>query len=289
MPVTTHSLATMPYKVGGIAVPGSQNNPPPVVVPPYAGPVKYRGVHTIYPTLSGRITHNLTPPIVGDARSTIGGNQDNNGDAYFLKYFDDEITSIRLPCPAPGGVLLFVTDNMSGCKFYVDTINGSPDLIVYHANTHQHTAGPIADADFQQPAAAIVLDGLHAAAQGDYAGLVLNNVAQCAMPTYFQNAGQAERRKRQQGRLSSGHNPLPGAGPKFMGGCTIVGFPHAGTWQFWYQTWGDLNYLRPSGTKAVAKSLFTFHWHHLHKLRVDGKKHVASYATMEVIDCRQIY
>lgn len=286
MPITAFSLAATPYKVGGINVPVSQNAPPPVG---HAGPVKHRAVHTIYPTLSGRINHNVAPAAVGDARSNIGGAQDNNGDAFFLKYFDDEITSIRLPCPAPAGVVLFVTDNMSGCKFFVDTIAGSADLVVYHANTHQHTAGPNADADFQQPAATAVLNGMHAAAQGDYAGLVLNNVAQCAMPTYFRAGGTEERRKRQQGRTAGAFNPAPGGGPKFGGGCTIVGFPSGGSWEFWYQSWGDVDYLRPSGGLAVAKSVATFHWKHLHKLRTLGSKHTASFATMSVVDCQQIF
>lgn len=286
MPVTAANMALVPYSVGAITVPGSQNDPPP---PLHTGPVKYRGVHTIYPTLSGRFDHALAPPTVNDARSTITGAQANNGDAYFLKYFDDEITSIRLPCPAPAGVDFFVTDNLSGCKFYVDTIAGSNDLIVYHANTHQHTAGGAADADFQTPQATAILDNLHTAAQNDYAGLVLHNVAQCGMPTYFHEAGVLERRKRQQGRLPSGMNPAPGAGPKFMGGCTIAGFPNGGSWDFYFQAWGDLDYIRPSGVAVVAESIVTFHWNHLHKLRTQGRRHQASYATMRVVDRQLIW
>lgn len=286
MPVTTQNLAVMPYRVGNMNVPQPVAHPP---LPAHTGPVKYRAVHTIYPTLSGRINHTITPPIVGDSRSTLAGTQANTGDAICLPYFDDEITSIRLPCPAPATVVLFFTDNMSGCKFYVDRITGSNDLIVYHANTHQHTAGPIADADFQQPQANTVLDTLHTAAQGDYAGLVLNNVAACAMPIYFASAGQAERRKRAQGRLNSGQNPAPGAGPKFMGGTTIVGFPVGNTWQFWFQTWGDVSYVRPTGAATVAKALFTVHWKYLHKRRVEGTAHAASYASLKVMQCAQIY
>lgn len=274
MPVTPQSVGLMAYRVGGINVPGSLNAPVPVAVPPYAGPVKHRGIHTVYPTDSARFNQTIDPPVVGDARAAIKGTRNNLGNAIFLKYFDNEITSVRLPFPAPAGVTLFVTDNLSGCKFYVDSIAGSNDVIVYHANTHQHTAGPASDADFQQPAANGVLDAMHTAGQGDYAGLVLNNVAECALPRYFNEAGDLERAKRARGRT----------GPKFMGGCTIVGFPGAAEWEFYYQTWGDMNYSRPSGVMTVAKSLVTFHWNHLRKLAFEGANHRASFATMRVVD-----
>jgi hypothetical protein len=245
--------------------------------------VKHRGIHTIYPLATGRINLALTAPTHQNALTSVAGVQNNAGNSVYLKYFDEEITSIRVPCPAPGGMTLFFTDNLSGCKFYVDTINGSNDLIVYHANTHQHTAGGLADADVQLPAAAAVLDALHTAAQADYAPLVLNNVASCNMPTYFASGGQEERRKAQQGRLSS----LPGGGgPKFMGLCSIFGFPVGATWQFWFQTCGDVNYKRPIG-KATA--FFTGHWNTLHKLNTEGKTHAASYATMTIFDHRRIY
>ena len=284
MPITYNSIQHIPYKVGGIQVANSVGSPPPVG---YTGPVKYPNLHTLYPTLSGRFNQNVAAPGALDARANITGAQSNTGDAFFLKYFDDEVTSIRLPCPAPVGVNLFVTDNLSGCKFYVDRINGSNDLIVYHANTHQHTGGAMANADFQRPQANAVLDGLHTAAQGDYAPLVLNNVAQCAMPVYFHEAGNLERRKQLQGRTDA--HGGPGTLPKFMGGCTIVGFPTGPTWQFYYQAWGEVSYARPSGVFAVAKSLVTFHWKHLDKLRKEGRVHAPGYADMKVVDYGLIF
>jgi hypothetical protein len=284
VPITAASIRLMAYRIGVINVANPHADPVALTIPPYAGAVRYRGEHTMYPTTAARFTQNITAPVVGDARATVAGVQSNIGDAVFLKYFDDAITSVRLPCPAGAVMNLFVTDNLSGCKFYVDSIVGSNDLIVYHANTHQHTAGPASDADFQQPAAAGVLDAMHLAARGDYAPLVLNAVASCALPVYFQEAGNRERAKRAKGRTSSSLAPVAGAGPKFLGGCTIVGFPVGATWQFYYQTWGDMSYKRPSGAGAVAKALFTVHWHNLHKLRVEGAQHTASLASMRVID-----
>jgi len=52
------------------------------------------------------------------------------GSAYYLPYNDDKITSVRLPNPPPGGVDFSQTANMSGCKLFIDTITGSPDLTV---------------------------------------------------------------------------------------------------------------------------------------------------------------
>lgn len=284
MPVTAQSLATTPYQVGAVNVPASA---PPALppAPPNAGPTKYRNVHTIYPAPLCRINLAMTPPTVQSALTVLAGARNVNGDAYYLKYFDDEVTSMRLPCPAPAGVAFFMTDNMSGCKFYVDRIAGSNDLIVYHVNTHQHTAGALADADVQTGAANGVLDGMHNAAQGDWAPLALHNVAQCAMPTYFGAGGQAERRKRLQGRQGA----LAGQNPKFLGGCTIVGFPAGNTWEFWYQTWGDVSYNRPTGAGVVAKAVFTGHWNYLRKRVTQGDTHRASFATMRVLDHRRVF
>lgn len=139
MPITVATLAVTPYQVGSVNVPNSQAAPPLLA---YTGPVKHRGVHTIYTLANSRINLNINPPNANNALARLSGAQSATGNAVYLKYFDEEITSVRLPYPAPAG-LVFFTDNMSGCKFYVDSINGSNDLIVYHANTHQHNPGPI--------------------------------------------------------------------------------------------------------------------------------------------------
>lgn len=279
MPVTLQSLSTIPYRIGS-----PQNIALPVAPPGNAGQaVKHRGIHTIYPLVAARIDLALTAPNAQMSLTTAAGTQSNTGDTVYLKYFDEEITSVRLPSPAPPGVDLFFTDNLSACKFYVDTIQGSNDLIVYHANTHQHTAGGLADADVQLPAAANILDNMHTAAQADYAGLVLNNVAECAMPTYFASAGNEERRKALQGRTSN----LGAAGnPKFLGLCSIFGFPVGNSWQFWFQTCGNVGYRRPKGKLSAFGTL---HWVQFYKLIKEGRTHNPSYATMRIFEHRRIW
>ena len=151
MPVTRDSIRTTPYKVGNVAF-GMANAgvrpPPPAPAPGVlpAAATEYRTEHTLYPTASSRVNHVVSVPMAGDARRTITGGLNAAGDTIFLKYFDDHITSIVLPTPAPAGVTFFVTDNLTGCRFYVDRITGGGNgLVVYHANTHAHTAGALAD------------------------------------------------------------------------------------------------------------------------------------------------
>jgi hypothetical protein len=126
---------------------------------------------------------------------------------------------------------------------------------------------------------------MHTNAQGDY-GLVLNTDGSVQKSQYFLSAGVAERRKRGQGRVSS-QNPL--LGPSFVGGCTIVGYPVGMSWDFYYQTWGDLEYERPTGAKYVAKKLFTFHWNYLHKGIWEGHQHNTGYTNMAVLNHAQFY
>ena len=283
MPITVATLAVTPYQVGSVNVPNSQAAPPLLA---YTGPVKHRGVHTIYTLANSRINLNINPPNANNALARLSGAQSATGNAVYLKYFDEEITSVRLPYPAPAG-LVFFTDNMSGCKFYVDSINGSNDLIVYHANTHQHNPGQFADADVQTANAGTVLDNLHTAAQADYAPLILNNAASCAKPAYNQSAGIEQRRKWLQGRRNTSRNAGAQNRPDFVGGSFIVGFPVGGTWEFWFQTWGDISYERPDIN--IAKAFVTFHWNYLAKRKKEGLTHRVSYRTMKVMDYNNIY
>jgi hypothetical protein len=294
MPVTLQTFRDTPYRVGNLAFQAGAAGARPAVppVPPALPTVatQFRGIHTMYPTTAGRVTLNITAPTATDARANLSGPLAAGGDTIFLKYFDEEITSIRLPCPAPGAVTLFLTDNLTGCKIYVDQIAGGNDLIVYHANTHQHSGGPLADANVQTANAINLLNQMHTDAQADYAsfGVVLNNLADCDRPTYFGECGNAERRKRNQGRGPGARSrSTPGAPAQFMGGCTIAGFPSGNTWQFWYQTWGTVDYDRPDISKA--KAFFTFHWNYLAKKVAEGIQHDAKYNMFEVVDYGQIF
>jgi hypothetical protein len=279
MAIPLASLATTPYNIGA-----------PQVIP---NVVATRGEHKIYtPT---RIAIVWTPDANNPNVRNFTGNVNPAGDTYYLPYDNDHISSMRLPDPPPIGVDFFLTANMSGCKFYIDTINGSADLMVYHANARGTAPAPAnSAADFQDPLAAAELDRLHNAAQADYTAaphnLVLANAASLDKPTYYGGGALAETRKGQAhsrpwvpsstpARTLGVHQaPLIGPmvvvqmPPEFWGGCSVFGFYNAG-WSFHYQTWGAVSYDRPTGAAAVAKAVVTGHWNSLGKLRTHGSHH----------------
>jgi len=280
MAISIASLATNPYNVGA-----------PQVITDI---VATRGEHKMYATAAARISITWTPDITNSKIKIFGGTLDPVGSAYYLPYNDHIITSVRLPNPPPVGVDFFLTANMSGCKFFIDTIAGSPDLMVYHANTHQNAApahnSPV---NFQHPLADAELNRLHTAAVADYAGLappnnvVLANVASLAKPLYYGNGALAETHKANQGRILT----LPVVGnvtPEFWGGCSVFGFFNAG-WQFYFQAWGGVEYDRPVSTKLVAEALVTGHWNYVHKARVEGGHHGVNNIYNKVVDHARFY
>lgn len=232
---------------------------------------------------------DVVPATAADKRAVIRGPALSAvGDTVFLKYFDDHITSILLPLPAVGGPTFFVTDNLTGCRFFVDQITGGgAGLIVYHANTHNHSAGAMADCDVQTPAATNELVQMHQDAQADYAalGFTLANVASCAKPNYYMQAGNAERHKRVQGRTAGATFNAP-VGAAFAGGTTVVGFPVGHTWQFWYQTWGTVDYKRPN--IGVFDAIKSGKFNYLQKRLRHGLQHDATVDKFKVVDCQQI-
>jgi len=207
----------------------------------------YRHQHIHYPAPVVRVASAIDNVTEYPMR-VIGGVYSPAGDAYFLPYDNDFITSVRLPSPPGVGITLFWTANLSGCRFYVDQINGSTDLMVYHANARSsHPAPPNADADFQWPTAGGVLDQMHINARNDLAPLVFNPAATCAKAQYFGQAAHREQMLRFQGyqHPDVGTPHCPRAHPTFGGGCTIVGLVVGGAWQFWYQCWGTVDYKEP--------------------------------------------
>src|SRR5262245_42652145 len=113
MAVTRENLRKRPYLVGNFIAPGAvQAARPAAAVPPPALPAvvtRYRTLHTIYPSNLVRNTLAIAQPTPTDARYRLSGTAAAGGDVIYLKYFDEEISSVRLPCPAPAGVSLFVT------------------------------------------------------------------------------------------------------------------------------------------------------------------------------------
>ena len=302
MPVTVESLRTTPYSVDLLSHPlivdhGAPPPPAPALAPGAAVPapnaVRYGAHHHVsYPWQSCRGNLAERAPTVGDARRHLRVNRatvQGVGNTIYLPFTGNTITSMRLP-PPPAGVTLFITDGMSGCKFFVDTIGGSNDVVVYHANTTQFGPAQNDYADIQRGEALTLLDQMRTDARTDYPGPALAQAAACAKPQYFAVPGQRERTKEGAGR---GITIPPGSAslrtrPEFLGGTTVVGFPVAGAWQFWYQTYGDLSYERPTGAKKVAKAVATFHWNYIHKRIWSKNRHQASWASIKVVACSRV-
>ena len=257
-----------------------------------------RGEHYIYTTNEARIDALWAPDLHDQTVQRFTGKVNLTGTALYLPYEDDKITSLRLPIPPPAGVDFFLTANMSGCKFFIDQIIGSKDLIVYHANTHKHPSAPHSPVNDQSQPASDELDGFHTRARADYTAAPHNlgvvSLKSLAKPTYYGGGALAEERKARQGRNltvlkpvgsvldgTSAHVATP-VRPEFHGGCSIMGFYSGGTWSFYYQTWGDVSYDRPTEANVIAKKLLTGHWNYLHKSRTEGSKHRAN--EIEVVD-----
>ena len=293
MPVTRDSLKTHPYQIGAPA--------------PLAFVNTLRGEHEILtptppaaPNTAARIDCTWTPHPQNPKLSTLTANANPLGDTYYLQYDNNMISSLRLPDPPPAGVNFFLTANLSGCKFFIDTIGGSADLMVYHANARDTSPAPDhSPVDFQALAALNELDRLHTAAQLDYAAapynLALNNVGSLAKAAYYGVGALAAQRKAGSRSLLypgqvGGHPGLMLLNPEFWGGCSLFGFYNAG-WRFYYQTWGAVEYERPQiqGTAAKAKAVVTLHWNHLHKLSKEGNRHGLNMAYAEVVDQRRFY
>ncbi|HEY1903953.1 MAG TPA: hypothetical protein VGG56_16080 [Terracidiphilus sp.] len=306
MAIPIASIAATPYTVGA-----------PQVIPNVAAT---RGEHKIYtpmppalPNTAPRINATWTHDATNANVMIFTGAVNAGGTAYYLPYDTDKITSLRLPDPPPPGVDFFLTANMSGCKFFIDTINLSADLMVYHANARSTSPAPAhSPANFQNPLALAELNRLHAAAQNDYTlppyNLVLNNVAHLAKLAYYGRGALAEQRKANAhrrpwvpastpGRTLSVPGPahpvtgLPtnvNVAPEFWGGCSVFGFYNAG-WHFYYQTWGGVEYDRPTGAGPVAKALFTGHWNYLGKLTTEGGHRGVSNLYNKVVDHAQFH
>ena len=250
MPITRPSLDTTPYL---IALPNYMNVRNDPVVGVHTGAVRYRNEHIHYPAAEMRVASAITAPTLAAPQASVGGAYNAAGDTYFLPYDNDHITSIRVPNPPPGAVVQFVTANLSGCRFFVDTITGSTDLMLYHANTRQHGASPLEDADAQSANASNILNQMLVDARNDLAPLGLVAAAACTKSTYLRPAGMRERTLAFAGyEHADMHDPFrPRDRPTFSGGCAVVGFVVGGGWQFWYQNWGSVSYR--DGSQVVHR------------------------------------
>ena len=259
-----------------------------------------RNEHILYDAASCRISDVWNVPANGfDPNKRIyGGAGDPNGPIYYLPYKDDRITSMRLPHNPPA--TMFLTANLSGCRFFVDTIQGSQDIMVFHANTHQYGAAPGAPANAQSGLASAVLLGQHSRAQADYRGknpaVNLAEVAVMEKITYMLPGEVEVMRKRGHGRRNEDTVYSAAAGglatvtiePSFNGGTTIAGIYNGG-WQFYYQTWGLVEYVRPRGAPQIAKQLVTFKWKSVHNARTKSHSVATGNTDQWVMDHQRFY
>lgn len=195
--------------------------------------------HSLFNYANVRV--NLNYAVVGNA-TMINPQINGGGDTIYLSYFQNEISSVKLPNPPPAGVDKFLTDGLSGCKIFVDRINGSNDILVYHANARQHS--PPGNLSGTQPnlelaPATAMLNNLHVVARGHWQGaphnLALGATTTLDKPAYNHLARAAVDRKVGQNRQNV----------EFIGGTIVAGFFVGGTWRIHYQTFGDTEYDRP--------------------------------------------
>jgi hypothetical protein len=217
---------------------------------------KLRGEHTLYGNPDA-VRVDCTAAAVGPNGLASVNFAAGGGDTIYLSYFTNQISSVRLTDPPPAGVSLFTTDNLSGCKFFVDQVAGSNDVIVYHANTRalsppsNHGA---VDPTLETPAATLELNRLHTAAAGDWA-LAPHNLALAAGGSVDKPHYQLGARAKVQHKAAMGRRRVPQANepvdpqrldrPEYAGGTVIFGF-YTTRWKFYYQSWGAVDYRRPA-------------------------------------------
>ena len=152
----------------------------------------------------------------GLQKINIGSGQDT----VYLPYFQNKISSVHLPATGP---FFFVTDNMSGCAFFIATYpDGS--LVVFHGNTQlgsdEATMAP-AKANHQTAGATNQLNTLFNGALPHHPGAALTRSLMKA--EYLQALGN-----------------MNITGGNFLGGTTIAGWRTGASWEFWFQNWGSV-------------------------------------------------
>ena len=141
-------------------------------------------------------------------------------DTVYLPFWNDQVSSVALP---RAGASVFVTDNMSGCCFYIGQKTDGA-LVAFHANSTKKSSQSDMQgkaANYQHADAVKHLDTLVRGAKAE--ANVASILAGCSKGEYNQGAARAA-----------------GTGA-FLGGTTIAGFRTGTKWSFWFQTWGSIN------------------------------------------------
>ncbi|MCP4429382.1 MAG: hypothetical protein GY806_00235 [Gammaproteobacteria bacterium] len=217
---------------------------------------------------------NITlTPNPGAPGKFLAGEKNVGGEAAYLPYDNNRIFSIRLEAPSPSGrgVKFFYTENLHGCKFYVDTIKNSKDVIVYHVNAITQDPGGLDRLpNYQEPLCISTLDEMHRKAQQSYGSIIQKNIIAFGKKDYFEAANQIYQQKKIR-KLPYGVRKRQVC---WGGKCFICAYPAYDKWKFYYQTYGEVSYDRPTGVGNVIVGALTFHWNYLNKLAREGKKGV---------------
>jgi hypothetical protein len=200
---------------------------------------------------------SLTSALVGNSGVTaLGPAIDANGDTLFLPYAWDTIYSMELPAPAiaaGNGTTSFLTADMSGCKVFVDPIvGGNGAVVVHHANNVSNPPPPQSLPNVETPACTGFLDNLHTEAVTYYQGaphnLNLNLAGTRSIDKTNYNASPTVEVQLKQGQHRK--NVV------FAGGTMVFGMVNGAKWDFYWVTWGSLEYDRPIYAPKILKEGF---------------------------------
>lgn len=215
-------------------------------------PLEQDGQHTAYDWTTAR--YHTAVQAQPDRTRLVRFTHDPAGDTVFLPYGQGEIHSVYLPADADG-LTCFMTAGMSGCKLFIDTVQGTNDRVVYHANSIGVGGGGAANVE--DPLLTAALNTLHDTAKAyweDEQGLDLVDGPNFGRTAYNNPAVAEEGRKRGQDRTRVA----------FMGGTTVVGRLEGDDWHFYWQTFGSCMYRRPL---SAPKGWFGNRDRHINDLR----------------------
>jgi hypothetical protein len=210
------------FQTHGYIVSGNGQQPPEVT---YGNTPHHRLRKTNY---YGHTAGNSNFPGLMQINITAGT------DTIYLPYYQSQVSSVRLPTNGPS---FFVTDNMSGCAFYIAKGNAN-DLVVFHANSQlgSDQATMVANPpSFQSRHAANELDTLVKNALPNHSG-GLRVVYVLSKAVYLANIVA-----------------LASNGSEFLGGTTIAGWRTGTNWEFWFQNWGT---VRGGATRLLRAKKF---------------------------------
>ncbi|MFT3769369.1 MAG: hypothetical protein QM820_28360 [Minicystis sp.] len=225
MPVTSANMANRVYFLNPL-------NPPNVLV---NGPVRRYAI-------GNRMNHNEVAPGAGSNVYQVNFALAAGGDTFFLPYGNDQIHAIRLPAAA-GPVTTVLTANLSGCAIFIERKQNN-DVVFYHANgvTDALTGAAVSPTalesstqpTFQTGGAYMRLFRLYEEARAHYPGAV-TEVRALFKGEYNRPVLEEMARKWGHGRTDI----------TLAAGTTVGAFWQNARWEFFYQTYGGLEYRRP--------------------------------------------